>query len=178
MAIDGAKLRDALAPLRAPPSAATAERVFGGGAAGRSALAAAIAGTTDRKSKAYRSASRSLQRYAASEGKQRRTMGAAMAPRIAQAVQSKRAADKLAGPITVRFIAPTIKTSADARQRYDFDASLSAEDMEEVRQLLDEGDDDAAMEAFAAASLAAYWQGAAVADATIIDVERLIITRD
>jgi hypothetical protein len=174
MAIDPAKLRAALAPLRAPPTPAQAERAFGGGTAGRSALAQAIAGTTDKRSTAYRTAMRNLQRYGAGEGKQKRAMGDKLRPLIGQAMQAKRAADRLAQPITVRWRAPTIKVSADSRQRLDFDAELSAAALIETRALLEAGDEAGAMEAFAAASLAQYF-GAARTDATITDVEGLTI---
>jgi hypothetical protein len=170
MALDPGQLRAALAPLRAPPSPAQAERAFGS----RAAFVAALAGTTDKKSKAYRSAARNVQRYGAGEGKQRRAMGEKMQAAIGQAVQAKRAADRLAQPIKVRWKGPTIKVSADSRRRLDFDAELSTADLAETRALLDAGDDEGAMQAFAAASLAAYF-GAERADALITDAEGLTI---
>lgn len=177
MALDPSQLRAALAPLRRPIGVAQAEREFGGGSAGRVALAQAIAGTTDKKSRAYKSAMRTLQRNVAGEGKQRRGLGQDFQAKIGKAVQTKRAASRLTGTLQVRWKAPTIRVSADARQRPDFSVSLEGEELAEVAQLLDAGDDEEAMEVFAAASLAAYFN-AERSDARIIDAAGLTIRRE
>jgi hypothetical protein len=157
MALDPSLLRDALARTVRPVSAEQAVAEFGGGARGRSALAQELAGTSDKKSRAYKTAMRNLQRYAASQGKQRRTMGAKLRPRITRAVQIKRAAARLKGPITVKWIAPTLVVSADPeRSRPDFSVTLSDEQLDDVREHLASGDDQEAIDVLAAESMAVY----------------------
>ena len=177
MALDPFLLRNALAKLSRPIPAAEAEAVFGGGTAGRVALAQALAGTSDKKARAYKSAMRSLQRYGAAEGKQRRAMGAKMRPLITKAAQARRAAERLDRPITVRWKGPTIKVSSTVRQRPDVVVSLDPEQLEEVREALEANDDQAAIDALAEASLAA-WFTYDRADALMTDAAGLSIRRE
>jgi hypothetical protein len=174
MPLDPSLLRSAFARTARPVTADQAVAEFGGGARGRSALAQAIAGTSDKKSSAYKAAMRNLQRYAAGEGKQRRTLGAKLRPKVTKAVQVKRAAARLKGPIKIRWTGPVIKVSDDERQRLDFDAELSDEDLAEVREHLEAGDDQAAVDALAALSLADYLGDV---DATMSSAIRLEIAR-
>ena len=179
MPLDPSLLRSAFARTRRPVTADEADAAFGGGTRGRSALAQAIARTSDKKSRAYKAAMRNLQRYAAAEGKQRRTpKGGArgLTPKITKAVQVRRAAERLRGPIMIRWVGPVIKVSDDERQRLDFDAELSDADLAEVREHLAAGDDQAAIEALAAASLANYL-GDVGADATMSSATSFTISR-
>jgi hypothetical protein len=175
MPLDPSLLRSAFARTARPVTADEAISEFGGGARGRSALAQAIAGTSDKKSRAYKAAMRNLQRYSAAEGKQRRTPKK-LTPQITKAVQMKRTAARLKGPITIRWTGPVIKVSDDERQRLDFDAELSDEDLAEVREHLEAGDDQAAIDALAAASLADYL-GDVSADASMSSAVSLRISR-
>lgn len=152
MPVDPSLLRQALAPTRRPVTADQALRAFDGD---RSALAQAIAGTSDKKSKAYKAAMRNLQRYAAGEGRQHRTPKQ-LAPRLTEAVQWRRTVERLTGPLHLRWAGPVIKISSDERQRLDFDAELSDDDLAEVRELLEGGDEQGAVDLLAALSLADY----------------------
>jgi hypothetical protein len=168
-------LLDALARMARPVTTDEAVAAFGGGTRGRSALAQAIAGTSDKKSRAYKTAMRNLQRYSAAEGRQRRTPKK-LTPKITKAVQLRRAAERLRGPIEIRWLGPVIKISADERQRLDLDATLSDAELVEVRDHLARGDDQAAIDALADASLADYL-GDIDADAIMNEANDLRISR-
>jgi hypothetical protein len=175
VAVNPTLLRNALAPTRRPYTPAQAERVFGGGAKGRSELAMALAGTTDKSSRAYKSARRNLERYAAAEGKQRRAMGDKLRPKINTAAQTRQAAAKLTGPIRVMWENPEIQVSSDRRQRPDLPAEISADRVAEIRELLEAGDERGATDLLVAASMADY-MGSDRADMLMLDAEGLTIS--
>lgn len=172
MPVDPSLLRQALAPTRRPVTADQAVRAFKGD---RSALAQAIAGTSDKKSKAYKAALRNVQRYTAGEGREHRTPKKLL-PKLTLAVQERRTAERLTGPLTLRWIGPVIKISSDTRQRFDFDATLSDEDLAEVRELLEAGEDQAAIDELAALSLADYLSSTA-ADGVMTSAAGLQVIR-
>jgi hypothetical protein len=147
---------------------------FGGGTRGRSALAQEMAGTRDKKSRAYKNAMRNLQRYTAAEGKQRRTPKV-MTPKITRAVEKRRQkaiAERLKGPITVIWQDPIVRVSQDERERPDLEVNLTDDMLEDFRELLASGNERGALNALAEASLEAW---GTPGDAQILSASGLVI---
>lgn len=175
MALNPNLLRSAVgARATAPVTAQEAVVAFGGGTAGRSALAQMIAGTKDKKSRAYKNAMRNLQRYTAAEGKQRRAPKV-MTPKITRAVEKQRqkeTAERMRGPITVIWQDPTVRVSQDERERPDLEVNLTDDMLEDFREYLASGNERGALNALAEASLEAW---GAPGDAQILSASGLVI---
>jgi hypothetical protein len=147
---------------------------FGGGTRGRSALAQEIAGTRDKKAKAYKTAMRNLQRYVAAEGRQRRRPKT-MTPRITRAVERQRAratAERIRGPVTVIWQDPVVRVSREERDRPDIEVNLADEMLEDFREALAGGDERGALNALATASLESW---GVPGDAEILSADGLVI---
>lgn len=180
MALNRSLLRSALNPRSAarPATAQEAIAAFGGGAKGRSALAQEIAGTTDKKSVAYKNAMRNIQRYTTAEGKQRRTPKR-LTPRITRAVQQqreKRAAQRIKGPITVIWQHPEIRISDDVRDRPDIEEAIPEEMLSDFLEAVAEGNEREALQALAEATLEVWGEGR-LGDAEILSAAGLVIER-
>ena len=176
MALNPDLIRSAVgARARAPVTVDQAVTEFGGGTRGRSALAQAIARTSDKKSRAYKTAIRNLQRYSAAEGRQRRAPKT-LTPRITRAVERQRereAAAKIRGPVTIIWQDPVVRVSQDERERQDIEVELSDDMLEDFREYLAAGNERGAVNALAEASLAAW----GVSDAEILSAGGLVIMR-
>jgi hypothetical protein len=174
MALNPDLIRDAVGSrARAPATIDRAIAEFGGGTRGRSSLAQAMAGTSDKKSKAYKSAMRNIQRYTAAEGRQRR-VPKKLLPRITREMERRRereAAANIKGPVTVIWQDPVIRVSEDERDRPDLEVRLSDDDLDEFREHLAAGDNRAAVNALAEASLEAW----GVSGAEILSADGLVI---
>lgn len=177
MALNPNLLRSAVgARVTAPVTAEEAVTAFGGGTRGRSALAQEMAGTTDKKSRAYKNAMRNLQRYMAAEGRQRRRPKITT-PRITRAVERQRErqlAERIRGPITVIWQDPVIRVSQDERDRPDLEVNLPDDMLEDFREYLASGNERGALNALAEASLEAW---GVPGDAQILSATGLVIMR-
>jgi hypothetical protein len=177
MALNPNLLRSALgARATAPVTVAEGVAAFGGGSRGRSALAQEMAGTRDKKSKAYKTAMRNLQRYMAAEGKQRRRPKT-LTPRITRAVERRREralAERIRGPIQVIWQDPVVRVSQEERDRPDLEVSLSDDMLEDFREYLASGNERGALNALAVASLEAW---GTPGDAEILSASGLVILR-
>ncbi len=122
---------------------------------GNSGLAQAIAGTTDKRDKAYKAALRNVQRYQAGAGKQQRTFN--LAHRVGARVQQAVGARQLRrSGVTATAANVHVKISDTSGTRSPGAQELTGNELGEALDLLDAGDPDAAGDVFAKAFTDAY----------------------
>lgn len=165
LGLSGAEVREVSVP--------EAIELYGGGAAGKSALAAELAGTADKKSRAYKSARRNIERYTAAEGRQRRNPKK-VSVRISQAVSRHRmnaVAERLRGNIPFRLISPLARVSDDERYRHEISGVLSDAELEPVRDALHSGQESDVYTALDQA----IWDAYGVHGGETLEADRLIL---
>lgn len=159
MASPSRRLRDALNGL-APPltSFADALALFGGN---KRALAGAIAGTDDRKSKAFKAAARNVERYARGERHPKTAMLAKIRAAGAPLARAATLARMRTDGVDVPWFAGIVAVSADERYREVSDVSIEPDMLAATGFFADAraGNWGQATDAFAAAWGSAYGIG-------------------
>lgn len=157
-------IRDAIGVrMDRPATISDAVEAFGGGGRGRSAVAQVIAGTTDKKSTAYKTALRNVQRWTAPEGKQHRQPTKLMPKirsKLTTAVEKQRErqlASRLRGSLTVTWNTPLVHVSDEERERQDIQVRIPSSYLDEFREALEAGNEHRAVKALATATMAAWF---------------------
>lgn len=127
------------------------------------AMAAALAGTDDKSSREYRNALRSVQRYRAGEGKQRRT---ASPLRLRIIVESRRRVSSVSAKVR-----GLIEVSSDKRRRGVPAGPAIPIDASDVIAAHNAGDTAGAADAFEAAFGAAYGVPLSILDVDELELE-------
>jgi hypothetical protein len=149
---------EALAPLTQSYSINAAVQAFHGN---KAAMVAAFAGTTDRKSSAYQTASRNINRWQAAQNptygplregekaKQARHISPASQKKLDAAVRDKIKKDNPRPHINMAGTIAINGYGEDYEREREIDKAISWDDLEELAGAYDQGGDEAANEAFA-----------------------------
>lgn len=135
-----------------------AAAAFGGGQAGHAELAMTLAGTRDKKSRAYKSQYQNVRRWLIAEtgrAGQRRTVSARSVPRVAEVMRRQamaRAADRLSRPFSYAKTGVIYGISDKKRQARFIREDVSQKDIDDAetgdfRELLREGRENEAFDA-------------------------------
>lgn len=132
-------------------------------------IAAVLAGTTDTRAKEYKAAIRSLQRYRAPAGKQRRTPGKATLGKLVAVARIGKALAYRKGARAT--ILGTVQVSDDARRRTLGPVRLSGDALKPALDRWQLGNTDAAADSFLGAFRKAYGVRFSLAEDEDLEVE-------
>jgi hypothetical protein len=135
-----------------------AVELLGGGSRGKSALAQELAGTTDKRSRAYKSAQRSVNRWTTERGAQRRTPSGVNVQRIQAAGQRRELAERLRQARITVSAELEVDPSPDGTEAGMRPRDIEDAEIEDTRWIdaFEEGRDDDAAQLFGEALLDAY----------------------